>query len=115
MGRRNLRFGSAGWFCVVATPLRSIVEATRQVQGHLRPRREQLSIPGTDRLCIGIYSPERCIADAYRLRGELGYETATHALRTWLNRGGKPADLIEMATKLPRAKTPLLQALNALT
>ena len=77
--------------------------------------REQLTIPGTDRLRIGIYSPERCIADAYRLRGELGYETATHALRTWLNRGGKPADLIEMATKLPRAKTPLLQALNALT
>ena len=77
--------------------------------------REQIAIPGTGGLRIGIYSPERCLADAYRLRGELGYETTTQALRTWLNRGGKPADLIEMATLLPRARTPLLHELNALT
>ena len=76
--------------------------------------REEIAIPGTDSLRIGIYSPERCIPDAYRLREELGYETATQALRTWLNRGGKPADLIEIANRLPRAKTPLIQALTIL-
>jgi len=76
--------------------------------------REEIIIPGTDSLRIGIYSPERCIADAYRLRGELGYETATQALRTWLNRSGKPAALIEIANRLPRAKTPLMQALTTL-
>ena len=77
--------------------------------------REEIPIPGTDGLTIGMYNAERCIADAYRLRGELGYETPTAALRAWLDRGGKPAELISVATKLPRAKSPLLQALQALT
>lgn len=77
--------------------------------------RDEIPIPGADTLRIGLYNPERCIADAYRLRGKLGYETATLALRTWLNRGGKPADLIRIATRLPRAKTPLMQALATLT
>ncbi len=77
--------------------------------------RQEIPIPGTDGLTIGMYNAERCIADAYRLRGELGYETPTAALRAWLDRGGKPAELISVATKLPRAKSPLLQALQALT
>jgi len=77
--------------------------------------REEMAIPGTAGLRIGMYSPERCIADAYRLRGELGYETATHALRAWLNRGGKPTLLVEIADQLPRAKSPLMQALSTLT
>ena len=33
---------------------------------------------------IGIYSPARCIADAFRLRGDLGYEIGRDALREWL-------------------------------
>jgi hypothetical protein len=73
-----------------------------------------MAIPGTAGLRIGMYRPERCIADAYRLRGELGYETATHALRAWLNRGGKPTLLVEIANQLPRAKTPPMQALSTL-
>jgi predicted transcriptional regulator of viral defense system len=77
--------------------------------------REEITIPGTDDLRIGLYSPERCIADAYRLRGELGYETSTHALRTWLTRGGRPALLVEIADQLPRASAPLMQALSTLT
>lgn len=77
--------------------------------------REAIDIPGTDALQIGLYSPERCIADAYRLRGKLGYEIATQALRTWLNRGGMPSDLMRIANRLPRVKAPLLQALTALT
>lgn len=64
---------------------------------------------------IGIYSPERSIADAFRLRSGVGYELARDALREWLRRGGKPAQLIEMASRLPRAKSPVLQALQMLT
>lgn len=63
---------------------------------------------------IGIYSPERSIADAFRLRGEVGYELSREALKEWLRRGGKPARLMQIASQLPRAKSPVLQALEAL-
>jgi predicted transcriptional regulator of viral defense system len=75
--------------------------------------RGTITIPGTHQE-IGIYSPERCIADAFRLRGELGYELGRDALREWLRRGGKPASLISIAEHLPRAKKPLLDALAVL-
>lgn len=75
--------------------------------------RREIEIPGS-RMLIGIYSPERCIADAFRLRGDHGYELARDSLREWLRRGGKPADLMEIATKLPRAKGPLLRTLEAI-
>ena len=75
--------------------------------------REQITIPGSAQT-IGIYSPERSIADAFRLRGDVGYELARDALREWLRRGGKPARLIEIASRLPRAKSPVLQALDIL-
>ncbi|TMS51046.1 hypothetical protein E0T84_21040 [Mycobacterium sp. DBP42] len=73
--------------------------------------REQITIAGSDQT-IGIYSPERSIADAFRLRGEVGHELARDALREWLRRGGKPARLLDIATRLPRAKTPALRALE---
>lgn len=76
--------------------------------------RDHVPIPGTD-LTIGLYSAERSIADAFRLRGDLGYELARDALKEWLRRGGRPADLVEMATRLPRAKRPIMQALDHLT
>lgn len=76
--------------------------------------RNEILIPGID-IEIGIYSPERSIADAFRLRGEIGYELARDALKEWLRRGGKPARLIELASQLPRTKGPVLQALDALT
>lgn len=75
--------------------------------------REEISIPGSNQT-IGIYPPERSIADAFRLRGEVGYELARDALREWLRRGGKPTRLIEIASRLPRAKSPVLQALAIL-
>ena len=75
--------------------------------------RDEILIAGADQK-IGIYSPERSIADAFRLRGEVGYELARDALREWLRRGGKPARLIDMASRLPRAKSPVLQALQML-
>lgn len=65
-------------------------------------------------MSIGLYSPERCIADAFRLRGQLGYETAREALKEWLRRGGKPNQLMQIALQLPRAKAPVLQTLEAL-
>ena len=73
--------------------------------------REQVTIPESAQI-IGIYSPERSIADAFRLRGDVGYELARDALREWLRRGGKPARLIDIAVRLPRAKSPVLQALE---
>ena len=76
--------------------------------------RDEIGIPGSD-LTIGLSSPERSIADAFRLRGQLGYELARDALKEWLRRGGKPVRLIEVATRLPRAKAPVLQALDALS
>ncbi|WP_319446906.1 MULTISPECIES: type IV toxin-antitoxin system AbiEi family antitoxin domain-containing protein [unclassified Mycobacterium] len=75
--------------------------------------RDQIAIPGSTQT-IGIYSPERSIADAFRLRGDIGYELARDALRGWLRRGGKPAKLIAIASQLPRAKSPVLQALDML-
>lgn len=52
--------------------------------------REVIETPGSA-LRVGIYSPERCIAGAFRLRGDLGYELGRDALREWIRRGGKPA------------------------
>lgn len=75
--------------------------------------REEVPVLGSSQ-CIGRYSPERSIADAFRLRGAVGYETARDALREWLRRGGRPAALIGVASQLPRATGPLLQALDAL-
>lgn len=76
--------------------------------------RDEIRIPGST-MSIGIYSPERSIADAFRLRGTNGYELGRNALREWMRRGGKPADLMAIAAKLPRAKGPILQTLEAVT
>lgn len=45
---------------------------------------------------IGICSPERTIADAFRLRGEVGYELAREGLREWLRQVANPAQLIDI-------------------
>jgi len=73
--------------------------------------RMEILIPGTEQR-IGLYSAERTIADAFRLRGTVGYETARDALKEWLRRGGKPAKLAEIATQLPRTKAPVMSALD---
>ncbi len=64
---------------------------------------------------IGIYSPERCIIDAFRLRHLEGPETAIEALRRWLRRrGSQPATLLEMARAFPKAEPALRAALEIL-
>ncbi|WP_458042900.1 type IV toxin-antitoxin system AbiEi family antitoxin domain-containing protein [Microbacterium sp. HM-570] len=83
-------------------------------RGTFQLGRAETSIPGTTQK-IGLYSAERTIADAFRLRGALGYETARDALKEWLRRGGKPSKLIKIATQLPRAKAPILNALDMMT
>jgi len=63
---------------------------------------------------IGLYSAERSIIDAYRLRHLTGADMANESLRRWLRRGGQPSDLLRMAKSFPRAMTPIRQALEVL-
>lgn len=74
--------------------------------------REQLSI--TDTSSVGIYSAERSIIDAFRLRHLDGADQANEALKRWLRRGGQPSDLLEMATSFPRTLTALRNTLEIL-
>lgn len=104
----------------LALPRPSRIPATAgPIRWHLFDRatftlgRTDHPIPGSD-LVIGLYTPERCIVDAFRLRGSQGYETGRDALRVWLHRGGQPARLMELANEIPRAATPLRQALEFL-
>lgn len=102
----------------VAIPRGSRIPATESaIRWHLFAKetfdlgRSAIEIPGSG-LRIGLYSAERCIADAFRLRGEVGYELGRDALREWLRRGGQPAALMAVATQLQRAKGPILHALE---
>lgn len=100
-------------------------------RGHRRPRtqapvtwhafsvetfevgREQLAL--ADRETIGLYSSERCIIDAFRLRHLEGADVAVGALRRWLRRrGSQPAALLAMARGFPKAEPALRAALEIL-
>jgi hypothetical protein len=64
---------------------------------------------------IGLYAPERCIIDAFRLRHLEGPEVAVEALRRWLRRRGtQPAALLSMARAFPKAEPGLRSALEIL-
>jgi hypothetical protein len=64
---------------------------------------------------IGLYSAERSLIDAIRLRHHEGSDMAFEALRSWLDLPGRsPAQLIGMARKLPGAEAPLRHALEVL-
>lgn len=64
---------------------------------------------------IGLYSPERCIIDAFRMRHQTGEELAIEALRRWLRRAGAaPATLLAMARAFPKAEPSLIAALRVL-
>lgn len=66
-------------------------------------------------LTLGVYSPERTIVDAFRLRHQEGEDLAIEALRRWLKRpGAAPARLLEVARHFPKAEPTLLQALRLL-
>jgi hypothetical protein len=64
---------------------------------------------------LGIYSAERSIVDMVRLRHREGSDMAWEALRRWLAQPGRsPAQLIELARRLPRAEPALRHALEVL-
>jgi len=66
-------------------------------------------------LQIGVYSPERCLVDAFRLRHQLGEDVAIEALKRWLRRSGAmPAGLLDLARCFPKAEPSLLHALQVL-
>ncbi|WP_166347914.1 hypothetical protein [Phytoactinopolyspora limicola] len=74
--------------------------------------REALTIDA-DR-SIGLYSAERSIIDAFRMRHLEGADLANEALKRWLRKGGQPSTLLRTANAFPRAKTPLRQTLEIL-
>ncbi|HZM81529.1 MAG TPA: hypothetical protein VFC19_37875 [Candidatus Limnocylindrales bacterium] len=65
---------------------------------------------------IGVYSAERSIIDAFRLRHREGDELAYGALRRWLRRpGSSPGALHEMARRhFPKTAKAIRQALEIL-
>lgn len=105
----------------IAIPRGSRIPAsTSSISWHLFDRgtfdigRSTMAIPGSA-MTIGLYSAERTILDAFRLRGNLGYEAGREALRQWLRDGGNAAALLTLSKEIPRTKAPLLRALEALT
>lgn len=66
-------------------------------------------------LSIGLYSPERCVTDAFRLRHLLGEEVAVEALKRWLRRpGSTPGALLALAKAFPKAEASLRDRLRVL-
>lgn len=63
---------------------------------------------------IGLYSAERSIVDAFRLRHLDGADMGNEALKRWLRRGGQPSELLAVARSFPRTQTALRQALEIL-
>ena len=64
---------------------------------------------------LGLYDAPRSILDAYRLRHEVGPDVANEALRRWLRRGGRPADLMRMTRNFRAARPAVLNALQILS
>ena len=75
----------------------------------------RLTLELGDGLELGIYSPERSICDAYRMRHFEGEELGREALKGWLRRpGSQPSKLIRIAESFPRARSALLHDLELL-
>lgn len=75
--------------------------------------RDELTLDGD--LRIGLYQPERCIVDAFRLRHQEGSDIAVEALRRWLRQPQtQPSALLAMARSFPKAEPALRAALQVL-
>lgn len=75
--------------------------------------RERVRLDSGEEICL--YSPERSVVDAVRLRGQVGADVAYEALRRYLRRpGASPGDLLRLARRL-RAGGPVSDALEVLT
>jgi hypothetical protein len=64
--------------------------------------------------CIGLYSAERSLIDAFRMRHLEGADMAIEAVKRWLRGGGQPSALLAMAAAFPQAQVPLRQTLEVL-
>jgi len=72
-------------------------------------------LPNDSALQLYIYSPERCIIDAFRLAHQEGQDTATRALKRWLEKkGNSPSTLLDMAKSFPKAEPSLRITLEIL-
>jgi predicted transcriptional regulator of viral defense system len=75
--------------------------------------RELIAVGG--RRELGMFSAERSLIDAMRLRHREGSDIAFEALRNWLELPGRsPAQLVGMARRFPKAEAPLRHALEVL-
>lgn len=63
---------------------------------------------------IGLYSAERSIIDAFRMRHIEGADLANDALKRWLRQGGQPSELLALARSFPRTQTALRETLGIL-
>lgn len=63
---------------------------------------------------IGLYSAERSIIDAFRMRHIAGADLANEALKRWLRQGGQPSELLALADSFPRAQSALRETLEIL-
>lgn len=76
--------------------------------------RTEHSLPDLS-LSVGLYSPERTIIDAFRLRHDVGADVANEALKRWLRRrGNTPAALLALARSFPKALPALRTTLEIL-
>jgi len=67
--------------------------------------REQVRLESGEE--ISIYSPERSVVDAMRLKSQVGTDVAYEALRRYLRRpGSSPGSLLRLARRLRACATP---------
>ncbi len=74
--------------------------------------RDQLDIGGGR--VIGLYSAERSIIDAFRMRHIDGADLAIEALKRWLRSGGQPSALLSLARSFPRTMSALRESMEIL-
>ena len=75
--------------------------------------RETLNLGGG--VTLGMYTPERSICDAYRMRHLEGQELGREALKAWLRRrGSHPSTLLRVAQSFPKARSALRRDLEIL-
>lgn len=73
------------------------------------------TLPVDARTRIGVYHPQRCIVDAFRLRHREGDDLAYTALRRWLRHpGNSPGALYYMARQFPKTTKAIKEALEIL-
>lgn len=74
--------------------------------------RDQFDIQGGQ--TIGLYTAERSIIDAFRMRQVEGLDLANEALKQWLRQGGQPSELLGLGRSFPRTQKILRQTLEIL-